>query len=65
MITFSLLWADSRSVLTLCVTLEEKSGGRVLDPVSLLIRKVFQLVNLCRMADGNRQISQSQHTVSP
>lgn len=33
-----------------CVTLDEKSGGRVLDPVSLLTRKVFQLLNRCRMA---------------
>lgn len=42
------------------LTLEEKSGGRVLDPVSLLIKKFFQLVNLCRMAENRERRSISR-----
>lgn len=34
------------------VTLDAKSGGRVLEPVSLLIRNVFQLEKRCRMAEN-------------
>lgn len=35
-----------RDEMFVCHTFEEKSGGRVLDPVSLLIRNVLQLLNL-------------------
>lgn len=32
--------------------MEAKSGGRVLEPVSLLIRNVFQLEKRCRRAEN-------------